>query len=89
MTKSTDPKNIIIRESFKKNFLTYGLVLLKINIELCGSIGLTGRDACSLFFAAASASAAAAFFFASCSARALAAAADSSRPGNLSNDANK
>ena len=58
-----------------------------MNIELCGRIGLTTRDACSFLLASASAAAAAAFFFASSSALAFAAAADSSRPGNLSNDA--
>ncbi len=57
-------------------FVTYGFVLLKINIELCGRIGLTTRAACSFLFASASAAAAAAFFLASSSARALAAAAD-------------
>ena len=58
-----------------------------MNIELCGRIGLTTRDACSFLLASASAAAAAAFFFASSSALAFAAAADSSRAGNLSNDA--
>lgn len=63
---------------------SYGLVLLNINIELYGRIGLTTRFACSFFFASASAAAASAFFLASSSARAFAAAADSSSPGNLS-----
>jgi hypothetical protein len=69
------------------NYFTYGLVVLNMNIELYGIIGLIGRDACSFLFASASAAAAAAFFFASSSARALAAATDSSRRGNLSRDA--
>ncbi len=88
MTESTDPRKICRSIIYSNRFyLTYGLVLLNMNIELYGRIGLTTRDACSFFFASASAAAAAAFFFASSSARAFAAAADSSRPGNLSKDA--
>jgi hypothetical protein len=66
-------------------YKTYGLVLLKINNELCGRIGLTTR-ACSFFFASASAAASASLLRAASSARAFAVAGSSS-PGNLSNDA--
>lgn len=72
----------------KKRNCSYGFVLLKINIELCGSIGLTTRAVCSFRLASASAAAAAALFFASSSARAFAAAAAAgSRGGSVSNDA--
>ena len=85
MTKSTNTngKTKVINQFDRDR--TYGLVLLKMNNELAGRMGLTTR-ACSFFFASASAAASASFFFAASSARAFA-AAGSSMPGNLSNDA--
>ena len=81
MTKSPNPKRINRSTSSSRHTnerLTDGLVLLKINIELEGRIGLINRAASSFFFASNSAASAAAFLRAASSARALAASGDSS-----------